>query len=139
MPSCRSEPMPYLPTVKAMAPSTPSGARWMIRPMTLNSTSASASATVATGWPRSPPTHPPQPKNSPHTHNHTPPRRPPPRAPRPPASPQKGEPTAEQHREQQHLQHIAGGKGADRRGRDQFHQELDRAAARELVGVRGVG
>src|SRR6218665_3181557 len=54
MPSCRSEPTPYLPTVKAMAPSTPSGARWMIRPMTLNSTSASASTTVATGWPRSP-------------------------------------------------------------------------------------
>ena len=31
---------------------------------------------------------------------------------------------AEQHREQQHLQNVVVGEGADHRGRDQIHQEL---------------
>ena len=46
---------------------------------------------------------------------------------------------AEQHREQQHLQHVAGGEGIDHRRRDQLHQELDSAAAGELARVLGVG
>ncbi len=52
-----------------------------------------------------------------------------------PRSPSKRQRAAEQHREQQHLQHVAGGEGVDHRGRDQLQQELDRAAAGELVGV----
>ena len=54
MPSCLSEPTPYLPTVKAMAPSTPRGASLMMMPMILNSTSDVTSIMVATGLPRSP-------------------------------------------------------------------------------------
>ncbi|MNS84899.1 hypothetical protein D3C72_1187430 [compost metagenome] len=46
---------------------------------------------------------------------------------------------AEQHREQQHLQHVARGEGGHHRGGNELHQELDRAAAGELVGVGGVG
>ena len=46
--------MPYLPTVKAIAPSTPSGASLMMMPMILNSTWPSVSMKVATGAPRSP-------------------------------------------------------------------------------------
>ncbi len=46
--------MPYLPTVKAIAPSTPSGASLMMMPMILNSTWLSVSMKLATGAPRSP-------------------------------------------------------------------------------------
>ncbi len=46
---------------------------------------------------------------------------------------------AEQNREQQHLQHVASGKGAHRSGRDQLHQKLDRAAAGELAGGLDIG
>ena len=46
--------MPYLPTVNAIAPSTPSGASLMMMAMILNSTSEVASITAATGLPRSP-------------------------------------------------------------------------------------
>ena len=46
--------MPYWPTVKAMAPSTPSGASLMRMPMILNSTFDSVSISACTGAPRSP-------------------------------------------------------------------------------------
>ena len=46
--------MPYLPTVKAMAPNTPSGASLMIRPMVLNSTCDRSSMRLVTRAPRSP-------------------------------------------------------------------------------------
>jgi hypothetical protein len=71
--------MPYLPTVKAIAPSTPIGASFMMMPMTLNSTCVSVSMKFATGAPR---------------------------------SPSSESAAAEQHREQQHLQHVAVGEGA---------------------------
>ncbi|MNX26610.1 hypothetical protein D3C86_566830 [compost metagenome] len=54
MPSCLSEPKPYCPTVNATAPSTPSGASRMIRPMILNMTWEVASIRRTTGLPRSP-------------------------------------------------------------------------------------
>ena len=54
IPSCFSEPMPYLLTVNAMAPSTPSGASLMMMPITLNNTCDKVSMKWATGAPRSP-------------------------------------------------------------------------------------
>lgn len=54
--------MPYLPTVKAMAPSTPRGASWMMRPMARNSTTEKSSMSPATRAPRSPTSASAQPK-----------------------------------------------------------------------------
>ena len=54
-PSCSSEPTPYLPTVKATAPSTPKGASRTMKPMILNRIrSPTRSMCTNTGFPRSP-------------------------------------------------------------------------------------
>ncbi|MPM58949.1 hypothetical protein SDC9_105784 [bioreactor metagenome] len=45
---------------------------------------------------------------------------------------------AEQHGKQQHLQHIARGKGLHHGVGDQLHQKVHQAARGELVGVAGV-
>ncbi len=54
MPSCASEPTPYLPTVKAMAPSTPSGASRTMKNMISNRMCEVRSMKVTTGAARSP-------------------------------------------------------------------------------------
>ncbi|MNT17178.1 hypothetical protein D3C72_1523160 [compost metagenome] len=46
--------MPYLPTVKATAPSTPSGASLMMKPIILNSVCEKVSIRLTSGLPGSP-------------------------------------------------------------------------------------
>ncbi|MNX95806.1 hypothetical protein D3C86_1280960 [compost metagenome] len=46
---------------------------------------------------------------------------------------------AEQHGDQQHLEHVTAGEGAHHRVRDQLEQEIDRAGALHLLGVVDIG
>jgi hypothetical protein len=52
---------------------------------------------------------------------------------------QHGQRAAEQHGEQQHLQHVALGEGFHHGGGNELHQEVHRAAAGQLVGIAGIG
>ena len=52
---------------------------------------------------------------------------------------QKRKRATEEHRKQQHLQHVAIGKCADGGVWDQFHQELNGATAGEFAGILGIG
>jgi len=54
MPSCFSEPTPYFPIVNAIAPKAPSGASFMIRPITPNKLPAAMSSKPISGLALSP-------------------------------------------------------------------------------------